>query len=135
MRYLIPTGHLFPQPNLRFPVRSFSPLNVQGDFILQFRWIGDLAHNTVLLMHLGATRCTRSCLLANVCSDDIACVKSEDVKTSQNTSLAVCTDELLVPLNVGPYNTLLIVHVHGISSVSSILNGYECSGGSHLLGA
>ena len=59
MRYLIPTGHLFPQPNLRFPVRSFSPLNVQGDFILQFRWIGDLAHNTVLLMHLGAIRCTR----------------------------------------------------------------------------
>jgi len=75
-------------------------------------------------MLLGAIRCTRSCLLANVCSDDIACVKSEDVKTSQNTSLAVCTDELMVPLNVGPYNTLLIVHVDSISSISSIPNGY-----------
>jgi len=26
--YVIPTGHLFPQPDLRFPVRSVSPFNV-----------------------------------------------------------------------------------------------------------
>ena len=122
--YVIPTGHLFPQPDLRFPVRSVSPFNVQGNFILRFRRAGNLPYNTVLLMHRGAIRCTRSCLLANVCSDDTACVKSEDVKTSQSTDLAVCTDELMVPLNVGPYNTLLIVHVDSISSISSIPNGY-----------
>ena len=120
--YVIPTGHLFPQPDLRFPVRSVSPFHVQGDLIVRFRRVGDLAYNTVLLMHLGAIRCTRSCLLANVCSDDTACVKSEDVKTSQSTDSAVCTNELMVPLNVGPYNTLPIVHVDAISSISSILN-------------
>ena len=110
--------------NLRFPVRSFSPFNVQVDFILQFRRVGDLAHNTVLLMHLGAIRCTRSCRIAPDCSGDIACVKPEDAKTSQRTDLAVCTDERMVPLNVASYSTLLIVHVDGISSISSIPNGY-----------
>ena len=91
---------------------------------MRFRRVCDLAYITVLLMHLGAIRCTRSCLLASVCSDDTACVKSKDVKTSQSTDLAVCTNELMVPLNVGPYNTLPIVHVDAISSISSILNGY-----------
>ena len=110
--------------NLRFPVRSFSPFNVQVDFILQFRRVGDLAHNTVLLMHLGAIRCTRSCRIAPDCSGDIACVKPEDAKTSQRTDLAVCTDERMVPLNVASYSTLLVVHVDGISSISSIPNGY-----------
>ena len=53
MRSLISTGRLFPQPNLLFPVRSFSPFNVQGAFVRQFRRV-DLARNTVLPMQLGA---------------------------------------------------------------------------------
>ena len=121
MRYLIPTGRLFPQPNLRFPVRSFSPFNVQGAFIRQFRRVGDLAHNTVLLMHLGVIRCTRSCRIPPVCCGGTACVKPEDVKTSRRTYLAMCTDELMAPF---PYNTLLFVHVDGTPSISPIPNGY-----------
>ena len=132
MRYLIPTGHLFPQPNLRFLVRLVSPFKIQKGFYPAVQKVG---HNTVLLMHLGAMRCTRSCPIAPVCSGDIACVKSNGVRKSQRTDLAVCTDELRVPLDVEPYNTLLIVHVDGISGISSIPNGYWCSSGSHLLDA
>ena len=124
MRYLMPTGHVFPQPKSTIPCTVVFTINVQVDFILQFRRVGDLAHNTVLLMHLGAIRCTRSCRIAPDCSGDIACVKPEDAKTSQRTDLAVCTDERMVPLNVASYSTLLIVHVDGISSISSIPNGY-----------
>jgi len=40
--------------------------------------------------------------MAPVCSGGTACVKSEDVKTSQRTDLGVCTDERMVPLNVEP---------------------------------
>jgi len=64
------------------------------------------------------------CRIAPDCSGDLACVKSEDVKTSQRTDLAVCTDERMVPLNVGSYNTLLIVHVDSISTTCPIPNGY-----------
>ena len=75
MRYPRPAGHLFPQPNLRSPVRSFPSFNVQVDSILQFRRVGDLAHNTVLLVHLSILRGTSSCLTANICSGCAACVK------------------------------------------------------------
>ena len=64
------------------------------------------------------------CRIAPDYSGDLACVKSEDVKTSQRTDLAVCKDEHMVQLNVGSYNTLLIVHVDSISSTCPIPNGY-----------
>ena len=105
-------------------LQATSHLPLTLDFILQFRRVGDLAHNTVLLMHLGVIRCTQSCHIAPVCSGEIGCVKYNGVQTSQRTDLAVCTDERMVPLNVGPYDRLLIVHVDGISIISSIPNGY-----------
>ena len=87
IRYLIPTGHVFTQPNLQFPVRSFSSLDVQGASIMQFRRrVGSLTHHTVLLMHLGKIGGTRSCGVAPVCCSDIARHKPEGVRRRRRTA-------------------------------------------------
>ena len=86
IRYLIPTGHVFTQPNLKFPVRSFSSFDVQGASIMQFRRVGNLTHHTVLLMHLCKFGGTRSCRMAPVCCSDIARHKPEGVRRRRRTA-------------------------------------------------
>ena len=53
---------------------------------MQFRIFGELTHNAVLLMHLGILKGTRYCRMAPVCFSDIACVKSEGVRTRRRTA-------------------------------------------------